>query len=151
MEPAQVSKAEELACPRVENLQLHRRKRRGCIWPRGQRSAPSAPAAQLLSHPHHGFRSVRKSVSVQGVKLILSSAIVACAKARERGAGPRTTFPFVSYCDPWQGQMYRSEPATQGTTQPRCADRVHAEVLHAVFRGHEPRGLALQPLHRLAV
>merc|ERR1719262_1564309 len=32
-----------------------------------------------------------------------------------------------------------------------CADRVHAEVLHAVFRGHEPRGLALQPLHKLAV
>merc|ERR1719262_1141393 len=46
---------------------------------------------------------------------------------------------------------------TVGTRNPRhdaaevCADRVHAEVLHAVFRGHEPRGLALQPLHKLAV
>merc|ERR1719160_2231041 len=132
MEPAQVSKAEEVVCQRMENLQLHRRKRRVCIWPRGQRSAPSAPAAQLLSHPHHGFRSVRKSVSVQGVKLILSSAIVACAKARERGAGPRTSFPGHDAAEV-------------------CADRVHAEVLHAVFRGHEPRGLALQPLHKLAV
>merc|ERR1712117_258131 len=79
---------------------------------------------QLL---HHGFRPVRKSVSVHGRRATLpSSWMTVCASASDRGAGPRTTLPFSSYCDPWQGQQNLFEALTHGTTQPRC---VHTALI----------------------
>merc|ERR1711920_1169753 len=54
----------------------------------------------LPAHAHHGSKPVRKSVSVQGATAMLPSTTEVCAKGRERGAGPRTTLPFSSYCEP---------------------------------------------------
>ena len=36
-----------------------------------------------------------------------------------RGAGPRTTLPWLLYWDPWQGQMNLFSAPFHGTTQPR--------------------------------
>merc|ERR1712232_1342595 len=78
-------------------------------------------SAVCLAHPsHHGARPVRKSCSVQGDTATLPSWVEVCASAKESGAGPRTTLPFSSYCDPWHGQMNLFEALTHGTTQPRC-------------------------------
>ena len=49
---------------------------------------------------------MRKSVSVQAEKVTTPAVSEMCARANERGAGPRTTFPVWSYCEPWQGHMY---------------------------------------------
>merc|ERR1719229_682178 len=71
-------------------------------------------------HAHHGSRPVRKSVSVHVDTAMLPSTMEVCASGRDRGAGPRTTLPFSSYCEPWQGQQKRFAARFHGTTQPRC-------------------------------
>merc|ERR1719235_971236 len=68
---------------------------------------------------HHGGVSVRKSVSVHGVRDTLPSTSLRCASARESGAGPRITLPVGSYCEPWHGHMYLFAARFHGTTQPR--------------------------------
>lgn len=45
---------------------------------------------------------------------------------RTNGAGPRTTFPWKLYCDPWQGQMNLFSAELNGTTHPRC---VHTALM----------------------
>jgi len=63
---------------------------------------------------------VRKSVSVQGENTTTSdSLMLACARARERGAGPRITLPSLLYWEPWQGHLNLFSALFQGTTQPR--------------------------------
>merc|ERR1719502_969274 len=42
------------------------------------------------------------------------------ARARDRGAGPRTTLPWKLYCEPWHGHMNLFSAAFHGTTHPRC-------------------------------
>ena len=54
-----------------------------------------------------------------------SSAVSQCARARGRGAGPRTTCPSGAYCDPWHGHMNLLFAADHGTTQPKCVHTVH--------------------------
>merc|ERR1719229_2167364 len=71
-------------------------------------------------HAHHGSRPVRKSVSVHGETAMLPSTMEVCASGRDRGAGPRTTLPFSSYCEPWQGQQNLLAALFQGTVQPKC-------------------------------
>ena len=41
-----------------------------------------------------------------------------CPGGRTRGAGPRTTLPWLLYCDPWQGHLNLLSVWDQGTTQP---------------------------------
>merc|ERR1719258_810178 len=69
---------------------------------------------------HHGFRPVRKSVSVHGTSVTTPLLSVMWASASDSGAGPRTTLPVWSYWDPWQGHMYLFAALFHGTTQPRC-------------------------------
>ena len=69
---------------------------------------------------HHGLVSVRKSVSVHGVRVTMSSGVSAWASASESGAGPRMTLPVGSYWEPWHGHMYLLAARFHGTTQPRC-------------------------------
>merc|ERR1719359_2671735 len=75
-----------------------------------------------LTHSfHHGAEPSRKSVSVQGPILMLPSApIEVVVRASDRGAGPRTTLPFSSYCEPWHGQMNLFAAFCHGTVQPKC-------------------------------
>ena len=76
---------------------------------------------------HQGARPVRKSVSVQGVKMMTSLSLMsACASARERGAGPRITLPSLLYWEPWHGHLNLFSALFQGTTQPRC---VHTALM----------------------
>ena len=58
---------------------------------------------------HHGIRPVRKSFSGHGERTALPSTSLQCASASESGAGPRTTLPVGSYCEPWHGHMYLRE------------------------------------------
>ena len=46
---------------------------------------------------HQGLSPVRKSVSVHWLMKTLAFSTLTLARARERGAGPRTTFPVASY------------------------------------------------------
>ena len=46
---------------------------------------------------HQGLSPVRKSVSVHWLTNTLSFSTLTFARARERGAGPRTTLPVASY------------------------------------------------------
>mmetsp|Transcript_80018 Transcript_80018/g.141202 ORF Transcript_80018/g.141202 Transcript_80018/m.141202 type:complete len:119 (-) Transcript_80018:510-866(-) len=70
---------------------------------------------------HHGGVLVRKSVSGHvDMEILPSSGLTeVCDKAKESGAGPRTTLPFSSYWEPWQGQQNLLADRTHGTTQPR--------------------------------
>merc|ERR1719382_1557449 len=69
---------------------------------------------------HHGSRPVRKSCSGHGdTAMSPFSKTDVCASASDKGAGPRTTLPFSSYCDPWQGQQNLLAERTHGTTHPK--------------------------------
>ena len=46
---------------------------------------------------HQGDSPVRKSVSVHWLTNTVSFSTATWARARDRGAGPRTTFPVASY------------------------------------------------------
>ena len=85
-----------------------------------RRSAGRERRRRFAVYFHQGSRPVRKSVSVQGEKMMVSvSLISACARARERGAGPRITLPSLLYWEPWQGHLNLFSALFQGTTQPR--------------------------------
>ena len=60
----------------------------------GQREEPHEEPPLYF---HHGLVSVRKSVSVHGDRVTMSSGVSAWASASERGAGPRMTLPVKSY------------------------------------------------------
>merc|ERR1712146_740875 len=73
------------------------------------------------AHFHHGAKPVRKSVSVHGDTAMLpSSPTEVCASDNDSGAGPRTTLPFSSYCEPWHGQQNLFAALFHGTVQPKC-------------------------------
>merc|ERR1719188_1221866 len=103
---------------RIDSPEVLRAARGAALVASEVRHPPFSGAPVQASH--QGARPVRKSVSVQGDTATLPSWTEVCASARDRGAGPRTTLPFSSYCEPWQGQMNLFEDRTQGTTQPRC-------------------------------
>ncbi len=109
---------------------------------------------------HHAGAPVRKSVSVQGVRVTLPSGVVTCASASESGAGPRTTLPVVSgwglglvgggvgwsVGGGWGGAGDRSERrASDAATHARTG----LVVLGAVARAHE-LVLGLVPGHDAA-
>ena len=45
-------------------------------------------------------------------------------RMRTRGAGPRTTLPWLLYCDPWQGHLNLLSVWDQGTTQPASLEQL---------------------------
>merc|ERR1719266_1712137 len=103
---------------RIDSPEVMRAARAAALVASEVRHPPFSSAPVQASH--HGARPVRKSVSVQGDTATLPSWMLVCAKARDKGAGPRTTLPFSSYCEPWHGQMNLLAARFHGTTQPRC-------------------------------
>jgi hypothetical protein len=83
-------------------------------------AVPNPWGKDACAYDHHGFSPVLKSVSVHGENSTLPSAISTCAKANDKGAGPRTTRPWLLYWEPWHGQMNLFSALLNGTTQPKC-------------------------------
>ena len=63
---------------------------------------------------------MREGSSVRDLSETFPPSSSQCASASESGAGPRTTLPLKSYCEPWHGHWYLSAAMFHGTTQPRC-------------------------------